>query len=146
LFVLDELVRLKATGTTILYTSHYLEEVQQICDALAVIDRGRVIAQGALAELLKDDLVTLRLASVPAPHLLQALRAIPAVHALRQSGALVALVNRDPSATMSAALAAARDNDTIVAEASMGTRTLEELFFQLTGAQLRDHGEDASAE
>jgi ABC-2 type transport system ATP-binding protein len=145
LFVLEELVRLKAAGTTILYTSHYLDEVQQICDAFAIMDRGRVIAQGALAELLKDDLVTLRLASAPSPQLLQALTAIPSVHGLRQSGALLALVNSDPTATMTAALAALRDSGTIVAEASMGTRTLEELFFQLTGTQLRDGGNDASA-
>jgi ABC-2 type transport system ATP-binding protein len=145
-FVLEELVKLKAAGTTILYTSHHLDEVQQICDTLAIIDRGRVIAQGALAELLKDDLVTLRLASTPTPHFLQALTVLPSVHALRRSGAWLALVNSDPSATMSAALAAAHDSGTIVAEASMGRRTLDELFFQLTGTQLRDHGEDAAAE
>jgi ABC-2 type transport system ATP-binding protein len=144
-FVLEELLRLKATGTTILYTSHYLDEVQQICDAFAILDRGRVVAQGALAELLKDDLVTLRLAGAPTAQLLQALTAIPSVRGLRQLGCLLALVNSDPAATLAAALAVLRDSGTIVAEASMGTRTLEQLFFQLTGAQLRDQCDDASA-
>jgi hypothetical protein len=46
---------------------------------------------------------------------------------------------------MSAALTLARDSGAIVDEASMGRRTLNELFFQLTGAQLRDRGEDATA-
>jgi ABC-2 type transport system ATP-binding protein len=132
-FVLEELVRLKAAGTTILYTSHYLDEVQQICDTLAIIDRGRVIAQGTLAELLRDDLVTLRLSGAPSPQLLQALTAIPTVHGLRHSGAFLALINSDPAVTMSAALTLARDSGAI------------ELFFQLTGAQLRDRGEDATA-
>jgi ABC-2 type transport system ATP-binding protein len=144
-FVLEELVRLKTAGTAIVYTTHYLEEVQQICDTLAIIDRGRVIALGRLADLLRDDLVTLRLGSTPPAQLLQALTAIPSVHGLRQSGALLALINSDPAATLSAALTLARDSGIIVNEASMGRRTLNELFFQLTGAQLRDHGEDASA-
>jgi ABC-2 type transport system ATP-binding protein len=145
LFVLEELVRLKAAGTTILYTSHYLDEVQQICDALAIIDRGRVITQGALADLLKHDLVTLRLAHPPPPELLKALTAIPSVHGLRQAGASLALISSDPPATMSAALALARDSGSVIAEAAIGRRTLDELFFQLTGTQLRDHGDDAAA-
>jgi ABC-2 type transport system ATP-binding protein len=144
-FVLEELVRLKSAGTTIVYTTHYLEEVQQICDTLAIIDRGRVIALGGLADLLRDDLVTLRLGSTPSPQLLQALTAIPSVRGLRQSGALLALINSDPAATLSAALMLARDRGITVDEASMGRRTLNELFFQLTGAQLRDRGDDASA-
>jgi ABC-2 type transport system ATP-binding protein len=145
LFVLEELVRLKAAGTTILYTTHYLDEVQQVCDTLAVIDRGRVIAQGALVDLLKHDLVTLRLAATPAPQLVAALETIPSVHSLRQSGASLALVSSDPSATMSAALVLARDSGAVIAEAIMGRRTLDELFFQLTGTQLRDHGDDEAA-
>jgi ABC-2 type transport system ATP-binding protein len=144
LFVLEELVRLKAAGTTILYTTHYLEEVQRICDAVAVIDRGRIVAHGALADLLRHDLVTLRLAGAPTRQLLEALTTIPSVHALRQSGASLALLSSDPSATMSAALALARDSGTVIAEAAMGRRTLDELFFQLTGTRLRDQGDDAA--
>jgi ABC-2 type transport system ATP-binding protein len=143
LYVLEELGRLKAAGTTILYTSHYLDEVQQICDSLAVIDHGRIIAHGALVDLLREDLVTLRFAQAPTGQLLQALKALPAVTDLRQEGVLLALVNSDPAATLSAALARARECGAVVAEASMGRRTLAELFFQLTGTQLRDHSDNA---
>lgn len=39
-------------GLTVIYTSHYMDEVQQLCDAAAILDHGRVLAQGALRELL----------------------------------------------------------------------------------------------
>jgi ABC-2 type transport system ATP-binding protein len=93
LFVLEELCKLKAAGTTIIYASHYLDEVQQICDSLAIIDHGRIIAQGLLVDLLKDDLVTLRLAEAPSAQLLQALNSLPAVTGVRQADMRLALLN-----------------------------------------------------
>ncbi len=51
-FLREELKQLNANGTTILYTSHYLEEVEQLCDQVAIIDHGKVIAHGTLADLL----------------------------------------------------------------------------------------------
>src|SRR5260370_6653921 len=47
-----ELVRKQArAGACVLYTTHYLEEAEILCDRLAIIDRGRIIAQGTLTEL-----------------------------------------------------------------------------------------------
>jgi ABC-2 type transport system ATP-binding protein len=54
-FLLDSIRALAGEGRTILYTSHYMEEVEAICDHVAIIDAGRVLRQGALAELLRDD-------------------------------------------------------------------------------------------
>ena len=61
-FLLDSIRALAGEGRTILYTSHYMEEVEAICDRVAIIDGGRVLREGALAELLRDDaaLVTVR--------------------------------------------------------------------------------------
>jgi ABC-2 type transport system ATP-binding protein len=46
---------LKAQGTTIVYTSHYMEEVEQLCDSVAVIDQGRVVLQERTANLLRRE-------------------------------------------------------------------------------------------
>jgi len=46
---------LRGSGVTIVYTSHYMEEVEQLCDAIAVIDRGRVLLQGRMDELLQRE-------------------------------------------------------------------------------------------
>jgi ABC-2 type transport system ATP-binding protein len=50
--IYDILSNLKAQGKSILYTTQYMEEAEQLCDRLAIIDNGRVVAQGTLDELL----------------------------------------------------------------------------------------------
>jgi ABC-2 type transport system ATP-binding protein len=144
-FVLEELARLKRGGTTILYTSHYLDEVEQLCDRLAVIDLGRVVAQGSREDLLRESVVTLRTAARPPAALLEQLAAIPSVSALHHDETALTLASRDPEATLTAAMQAARRNQVTLVEASMGRRSLETLFFRLTGAQMRDEGVDESA-
>jgi ABC-2 type transport system ATP-binding protein len=61
-FLLDSIRALAGEGRTILYTSHYMEEVEAICDRVAIIDAGRVLRQGTLDELLRDEaaVVTVR--------------------------------------------------------------------------------------
>jgi ABC-2 type transport system ATP-binding protein len=61
-FLLDSIRALASEGRTILYTSHYMEEVEAICDRVAIIDAGQVLRQGALDELLRDEaaVVTVR--------------------------------------------------------------------------------------
>ena len=51
-FILDVIRALRDRGLTVVYTSHYMDEVQQICDRIAVLDHGRVLAEGRLSELL----------------------------------------------------------------------------------------------
>ena len=50
--IFENLARLKAEGMTLLYTTHYMEEARQLCDRIAIVDAGRVVALGAPAELL----------------------------------------------------------------------------------------------
>jgi len=50
--ILDNLQRLKGEGMTMVYTTHYMEEAEAICDRVTVVDRGRVIAEGKPAELV----------------------------------------------------------------------------------------------
>lgn len=52
-FILAAIKRLNAAGTTVIYTSHYMDEVQQLCDSIGVLDEGRLLAQGSLEELLR---------------------------------------------------------------------------------------------
>lgn len=144
-FLGDELRRLNAAGMTIIYTSHYLDEVQQLCKTMAIIDQGRVIAQGNLRELLQRDVVTLGFATQPSPALISALSGIASVSAVQHDGRQIALVTASPAATLAAALALAHRHEAAVAEATMGQRDLEALFFQLTGKALRDGGADRHA-
>ncbi len=53
-FLLESIRSLAGAGRTILYTSHYMEEVEAICDHVAIIDHGRVLVSGALSEVIRD--------------------------------------------------------------------------------------------
>lgn len=144
-FLGDELKRLNAAGTTIIYTSHYLNEVQQLCNTVAVIDQGKVIAQGGMRELLQRDAVTLGFAAAPTPALLEKLSGIGSVSSVIHDGSQVALLTHALAPTLAAALAAAQVCGAAVIEANMGHRDLEALFFQLTGKALRDGKAEADA-
>ena len=63
-FILDSVAELRHNGVTILYTSHYLQEIEQLCNTLAFLHRGRLIHQGALSALIHSH--TLQLATQPA--------------------------------------------------------------------------------
>jgi len=54
-FLLESIHGLAAAGRSIIYTSHYMEEIEAICDHVAIIDAGRVLRAGALEELLRDE-------------------------------------------------------------------------------------------
>ena len=51
-FILEFVRRVNAAGTTVIYTSHYMEEVESLCDDIGILDEGRLLVQGSLAELL----------------------------------------------------------------------------------------------
>jgi ABC-2 type transport system ATP-binding protein len=50
--ILDKLFQIKQAGTAILYTTHYMEEAQQLCDRVAIMDKGRILCQGAPREVI----------------------------------------------------------------------------------------------
>jgi ABC-2 type transport system ATP-binding protein len=52
--ILDELHKIKRTGTTIIYTTHYMEEAQQLCDRLAILDQGRILIMGTPVEVMEQ--------------------------------------------------------------------------------------------
>lgn len=64
-FILDALSALKKEGRTIIFTSHYVDELETICDRIAIMDKGRILATGPADELKRangaDDLETVLL-------------------------------------------------------------------------------------
>jgi ABC-2 type transport system ATP-binding protein len=52
--IIESLMDINQAGTTIIYTSHYLEEAEMLCSSLAIIDEGRIITQGSLNEIRKE--------------------------------------------------------------------------------------------
>jgi len=127
-----ELVRLiKARGKTLLLTTHYMEEAYALCDEVAIVDRGRVIAQGEPDHLLKKhfDGVTIELpkADYRAP-------AAPLPGKVVERGGAVEILTSEVDATLAALMA----SGSALARLQVRPRTLEDLFLELTGRELRE--------
>ncbi|WP_373796182.1 ABC transporter ATP-binding protein [Neisseria dentiae] len=79
-FILDSVEMLTRSGVTVVYTSHYLPEIEQLCSKIALLQQGRLVYQGGLGELLASQTQRVRFITEPAlpPEQLAVLQAQPA--------------------------------------------------------------------
>ena len=137
-----ELVRQQAEmGTAVLYTTHYMEEAQDLCDRLAIIDHGSIVAEGDLAQLQamlgEKDLVRLSGRFDPAT-VATAMESVDAMEIVQlESDSLVLALPRAGSALPRIFEAAARAGAEI-RETTISRPSLETLFIKLTGRELRE--------
>ncbi len=134
---------LKARGRTVLLTTHYMEEAARLCDRVAVIDHGKVIALGTPRELI---------ASLGAEHVIEfavgeaasaaldagALRALPTVEEVARDGGSWRLTVREVHRAVPALLAALSERGVEPTQLTTHHATLEDVFMALTGRRLRD--------
>ncbi len=132
LYLQQELKRLNESGVTIIYTSHYLEEVQQLCDTLAIIDAGRIVATGPIAELLRERSLTLRVGAALHARVIHRLRAIRGVDSVACDGERVVLLTDAPQQVLAEALVMLDAEHVELQHASIGARDLQTLFFEST--------------
>lgn len=122
---------LRADGTTVVYTSHYMEEVETLCDTLAVIDRGRVVIQDRMERLLqrsggKQLHVLLQAAPTPALQQALALWEPVATQPLRWS-----LTLAEGAAQLPAMLALLAQHGAVVEQLQFGISRLEQVYTTL---------------
>ncbi|MDA8390153.1 MAG: ABC transporter ATP-binding protein [Gammaproteobacteria bacterium] len=137
----ENLRQLSVEGKTIIYTSHYLDEIEQLCDDIAILDRGRLIAQGSLGALLArftGNRIDLRLEPQDAHRAAGVLSGEPGVQSVTAAGSLVTLATDDPHRRLPAVLAALEAAQLRPVGLSVGPRDLEQAFLSLTGTELRD--------
>jgi len=136
--IYDTIRRLYAHDVTILYTTHYLEEAEELCDRIAIMDDGRVIALGTLRELVAQsgavDVVELRLAEPPGD--VEKLRHIPHVDRVEIMGQLVRVYTPYAQEVLPALCSA--DLGQPIVRTNVRAVTLEDVFLKLTGKELRD--------
>lgn len=145
--ILVGIQRLRAEGATVVYTSHYMEEVEQICDRIQIIDHGRQIALGTADELKRMIDVGERI-SIEAPSLtgdddtrartIAALHALPAVHDVAFEQDTLTISCAQGAHNLIDVLQALRQADVPVGHVSSHTPTLNDVFLALTGTDLRD--------
>jgi ABC-2 type transport system ATP-binding protein len=131
-----EILRMKADGHTVLLTTHYLDEAEQLCDRIAIIDHGRVIATGAPRELIAQSsgVQTVTVTTVPAIAAAEwgKLPGASEVQAARAEGGAVTFRTERPTETLAAlaALVAARRVELV--ELLVRKASLEDVFVGLT--------------
>jgi len=137
-----DLVRSQAqAGTCVLYTTHYMQEAEALCDRLAIMDHGKVIAAGTLIELraMLAERDLLRLTGVFAPQAARAaMQHIDSVEILQADESLLLLSLPGASAKLPAVFAALAGAGAEVRGTTLTQPSLESLFIKLTGKELRE--------
>jgi len=132
-FLLDAIAALPATGTTVIYTSHYMEEIEAICQRIAIVDQGKVLAEGSLADILHN----------PEPQVeLELDRPLPADIAERYAAATLGHFKFRLSLRSTGELPRLLDELAAtgceVNRLNLGQQNLEQVFMNLTKRSLRD--------
>lgn len=140
-FVLDSIKALARAGAAVIYASHYMEEIEAIADAVVILDHGRVLRDGALAELLSEGKhqLTLTADGIALPALRELLAQFGTLqeHSVNDGGTEIRLCVADGHSP-AAIFDAIENSGAKLRYAEFGRYNLEQLFMTLTHRSLRD--------
>lgn len=139
--ILDGVLALRDDGATVLYTTHYMEEAQELSDHVAIMDHGQIIACGTQDELVRIvgqlDRADLELDG-SAEVVLDGWRALPGVRQVSADDGLASVLLEDSNASLPALFEVANANGVRVTSVAIQEPNLESVFLHLTGRGLRD--------
>ena len=139
--ILDSIKHLnEELGISVLYTSHYMEEVQQICQRVAIIDNGRIIADNELNDLIDrfgTGIIKLRIEENTEAAAKQ-ISELEAVEEIRRDDHFITVSNKHPHRLLPRLLEDLNNSNVRVEEIEVHRSNLETVFLQLTGRSLRD--------
>jgi ABC-2 type transport system ATP-binding protein len=130
--ILETIKSFKADGKTVVYTSHYMPEIEKICDEVAIINAGQIIRQGSIESMLSGenaDALIIDIYETPL-ELLQACS--DAMEDLSVVDETTLMLNAKASASVAKALTLLEADNIAVKNLRYGTTTLESLFINLT--------------
>lgn len=137
--ILESILELNRQGMTILYTTHYMEEAQQLCQRIAIMDSGQIVAQGSLAQLKslvqEHWYITMSLkGTVP----LEELRLVPGVEQIDIRENSYRFTLKDKKNQLRDLLDLLIHHQVEITDMAISEPDLEDIFLTLTGKSLRD--------
>ncbi len=139
--ILDSVVALKDQGMTVLYTTHYMEEAQELSEHIAIMDTGKIIAYGTHDELVKIvgqmDRITLAVSTEGGP-VAEAWKAVAGVKQVRSEDGTVIVLADDSNQVLPSLFETASAQGARITSVDIQEPNLEAVFLHLTGKALRD--------
>jgi ABC-2 type transport system ATP-binding protein len=130
------------SGGTVLLTTHYMDEAERLCDRLAIVDYGQIIAEGTPANLIErlggHHVVEFAVSGNSNGTALEVWRGLPGVESVRTDDGLVCLHVREPHLTIPALLDAIDNQHEQLLHLTTRQASLEDVFVRLTGRHLRE--------
>jgi len=137
----DTISALKSRGKTVVLTTHYMDEAEQLCDRVGIVDHGRLIAEGTPSDLIHRigglHLVELETEPRLSPEALARVEGVHGVH-VRAGGPTLALAIDEPHVALPALFARLAELEARPTRLLSRTATLDDVFLALTGRNLRE--------
>lgn len=140
-YILNSIRKLNEMGSTIIYTSHYMEEVEELCTRILIIDHGRIIAKGTKDELKSlaavNEKIDLELSGVNYT-IIEKIKKMDDVTECNLNGNKLNIIAKKNSNILGRVLETILQNNVEILSLNVEKPTLESVFLTLTGRTLRD--------
>ncbi|MDE6208658.1 MAG: ABC transporter ATP-binding protein [Lachnospiraceae bacterium] len=139
--ILENILELNRNGATIIYTSHYMEEVEQICTQISIMDKGKMIATGTKNELLKmiknSETITIEILNIN-EETLSNLKNLPHVYDVKYNNNQLKLYYSGGKHNLVRVLDYFKKENIDIGRVYSELPTLNDVFLEITGKELRD--------
>ena len=139
--ILDGIKKLRDDGATIVYTTHYMEEVEMICDRIIILDKGKILAEGTTDELKSlaklEEKITLEVKKI-SPKVVDEIKAFKTVDSVIENGNNLVITYKKGKDNLGELIDFLHSKKVIYSKIFSERPTLNDVFLELTGKDLRD--------
>lgn len=139
--ILDGIKKLRDDGATIVYTTHYMEEVEMICDRIIILDKGKILAEGTTDELKSlaklEEKITLEVKKI-SPKVVDEIKTFKTVDSVMENGNTLVITYKKGKDNLGELIDFLHSKKVTYSKIFSERPTLNDVFLELTGKDLRD--------